>query len=253
MAERRMFAKTIIDSDAFLEMPMSTQALYFHLAMRADDDGFLNNPKKVQRMIGAADDDLRVLISKRFLIPFESGVVVIKHWKIHNYIRNDRYKPTVYQEEKDQLTTKENGAYTLSRPAGIPSDNQPVYQMETQVRIGKARTGKDRIGQENSVYTRAREDGDDGFEDFWNAYPKKTGDIKQAYFEYVGALEHGATLGDMLSALEWQKQQPEWTGERARFIPSAEKWLRNRGWTAEKPRGAETGNIFLQMMEEGTT
>lgn len=103
------------------------------------------------------------------------------------------------------------------------------------------------------IQSESNPDDSDGFEDFWNAYPKKTGDIKQAYFEYVGALEHGATLGDMLSALEWQKQQPEWTGEKARFIPSAEKWLRNRGWTAEKPRGAETGNIFLQMMEDGTT
>ena len=99
MAERRMFAKTIIDSDMFLDMPLSTQALYFHLSMRADDDGFINNPRKIQRMIGAADDDLKVLVMKRFILPFDSGVVVIKHWKIHNYIRNDRYKETVYKEE----------------------------------------------------------------------------------------------------------------------------------------------------------
>ena len=97
MAERRMFAKTIIDSDAFLDMPLSAQALYFHLSMRADDDGFINNPKKIQRVIGGSDDDLKLLIAKRFLLPFESGVVVIKHWKIHNFIRTDRYKPTVYQ------------------------------------------------------------------------------------------------------------------------------------------------------------
>lgn len=162
MAERRMFAKTIIDSDAFLDMPMSTQCLYFHLAMRADDDGFLNNPRKIQRMIGAGDDDLRVLISKRFLLPFESGVVVIKHWKIHNYIRMDRYKPTVYQEELAQLTEKDNGAYTLGIPddnqvetIGIPDGNQTVYQMDTQVRLGKDRlvedsTGKDREGERSA-------------------------------------------------------------------------------------------------------
>ena len=89
MAERRMFAKTIIDSDSFLDMPLSTQALYFHLSMRADDDGFLNNSKKIQRMVGCSDDDLKLLIAKRFIIPFESGVVVIKHWRIHNYIRSD--------------------------------------------------------------------------------------------------------------------------------------------------------------------
>ena len=103
MAERRMFAKTIIDSDAFLDMPLSAQALYFHLSMRADDDGFINNPKKLQRLIGCADDDMRLLVAKAFIIPFESGVVVIKHWRINNYIRNDRYKPTNYTEEMAQL------------------------------------------------------------------------------------------------------------------------------------------------------
>ena len=134
MAERRMFAKTIIDSDAFLEMPMSTQALYFHLSMRADDDGFLNNPKKIQRMVGATEDDLKLLIAKNFIITFESGVIVIKHWKIHNYIQKDRYKPTVYQEEKGQLTTKDNGSYTLCI--------QDVSNLETQVRLGKVSIGK---------------------------------------------------------------------------------------------------------------
>ena len=132
-----MFAKTIIDSDAFLDMPLSTQALYFHLNMRADDDGFINNAKKIQRMIGASDDDLRVLMGKNFIIPFETGIVVIKHWKIHNYIRNDRYKPTVYQEEKAMLSEKENKSYTLGIPNG--------YQMETQVRLGKDSIGKNNI------------------------------------------------------------------------------------------------------------
>ena len=143
MAERRMFAKTIIDSDMFLDMPLSTQALYFHLSMRADDDGFINNPRKIQRMIGASDDDLKVLVMKRFILPFDSGVVVIKHWKIHNYIRNDRYKETVYKEERALLELKENGAYTeldtTGIPSGIPSSNQPGHQMETQVRLGQDR------------------------------------------------------------------------------------------------------------------
>lgn len=151
MAERRMFAKTIIDSDAFLDMPLSTQSLYFHLSMRADDDGFINNPKKIQRMIGASDDDLKLLIVKNFIIPFESGIVVIKHWKIHNYIRNDRYKETVYQEERALLAEKENKAYTLDTagiPSGIPSGTQAVYQTETQVRLGQDRIGKVSLDQE---------------------------------------------------------------------------------------------------------
>ena len=140
MAERRMFAKTIIDSDAFLYIPISARLLYYDLSMRADDDGFLNNPKKIQRMIGCSEDDLKLLIAKNFIIPFESGVVVIKHWKIHNYIRNDRYKETVYQEEKALLEVKENKAYTLGIPNG--------YQMDTQVRLGKDRLGEDSIGKD---------------------------------------------------------------------------------------------------------
>ena len=136
-----MFAKTIIDSDAFLDMPMSTQALYFHLSMRADDDGFINNPKRIQRMIGASDDDLKLLIAKSFIIVFESGVVVIKHWKIHNYIQSDRYKPTVYAEEKALLEVKKNKAYTLNNSECI----QNVYNTDTQDRLGKDRLGKDRL------------------------------------------------------------------------------------------------------------
>ena len=150
MAERRMFSKTIIDSDAFLDMPLSTQALYFHLSMRADDDGFINNPKKIQRMVGCNQDDITLLIAKRFVIPFESGVCVIKHWRIHNYIRTDRYKETPYQEEKSQLILKDNNSYTLSNemttvgiPSGIPDGVQNGYQCETQVRLGKDRLGKD--------------------------------------------------------------------------------------------------------------
>ena len=151
MAERRMFAKTIIDSDAFLDMPLSTQALYFHLSMRADDDGFINNPRKIQRMISCCDDDLKLLIAKNFVIPFESGVCVIKHWRIHNYIRNDRYKETVYLEEKSQLEVKENKAYKLTSTnkkqvdtVGIPDGDH----LDTQVRLGKDSIGKDSIEKE---------------------------------------------------------------------------------------------------------
>jgi hypothetical protein len=154
-----MFAKTIIDSDAFLDMPLSTQCLYFHLSMRADDDGFLNNCKKIQRTIGASDDDLRLLMMKKFIIPFENGIVVIKHWKIHNYIQSDRYKPTVYQEEKSQLVLKRNRAYSLCSdelhepdraklPESVVEQSvdaiciQNGYSLEAQDRLGKDRLGK---------------------------------------------------------------------------------------------------------------
>lgn len=177
MAERRMFAKTIIDSDAFLDMPLSTQSLYFHLSMRADDDGFINNPKKIQRMVGCGDDDLKLLMAKRFILVFDSGVIVIKHWKIHNYIRNDRYKPTLYQEEKAELAEKNSKAYTFKtevieseKHLGIPDDNRMGYQMDTQVRLGKDRLVKDK--KKNSVEQSSTMS--ELFEKIWKTYPKKT-------------------------------------------------------------------------------
>ena len=114
MANKRMFNIKIVDSDAFLDMPLSAQALYFHLNMRADDDGFVGNPKRIKNLIGASDDDLKLLIAKRFLLIFEDGVIVIKHWRIHNTIAKDRYKKTVYTDELKQLGIKENKAYTLN-------------------------------------------------------------------------------------------------------------------------------------------
>lgn len=141
MAERRMFAKTIIDSDAFLEMPQSTQNLYFHLAMRADDDGFVNNPKGIIKLVGAAEDDLKILTAKKFIIPFENGVVVIKHWRIHNYIQSDRKHPTKYREQLAALELDENGSYRAKNTECI----QIASKMDTEVRLGKDSIGEDNI------------------------------------------------------------------------------------------------------------
>lgn len=172
MAERRMFAKTIIDSDAFLEMPLSTQSLYFHLAMRADDEGFINNPKKIQRMVGASEDDLKLLCAKGFIIPFDSGVVVIKHWRIHNYLQKDRIKPTVYEDEKAMLTIKNNRAYSLSdglkvlpEPVAATDGKGDVYSMDTeciqnvygldsQNSIDKNRVDKNRLDKREGTRSR---------------------------------------------------------------------------------------------------
>ena len=145
MAERRMFAKTIIDSDAFIDMPVTARLLYYDLAMRADDDGFVNSPKKIMRMIGASQDDLGILILRKFIIPFENGVVVIKHWRIHNYIRKDMYHETKYKEEKALLTTDENNAYTLSVTNPLQVCDETVTNPSTQDRLGKDRLGKDRL------------------------------------------------------------------------------------------------------------
>jgi len=134
-----MFAKTIIDSDAFLDMPISARLLYYDLGMRGDDDGFINNPKKIMRMMGASEDDLKLLALKKFIIPFESGIVVIKHWKIHNYIQKDRYTETKYKAEKSVLELDENKAYTVPNNGLDTPCIQNVYNMDTQVRLGKVR------------------------------------------------------------------------------------------------------------------
>lgn len=149
MAEKRMFTQKIVDSDAFLDMPLSAQALYFHLNMRADDDGFVNNPKKVQRVIGASEDDLKLLVVKRFILTFQSGVIVIKHWRMHNTLKSDRYKPTDYQEEFALLGMKSNKAYTeISKLE--PNRNQTVSNPEPQNRIDKNRLDLDKIRKENN-------------------------------------------------------------------------------------------------------
>lgn len=145
MAERRMFAKTIVLSDAFLDMPLSARCLYFTLGMLADDDGFVNSPKSIMRQAGASTDDLNLLMAKRFILAFESGIIVIKHWRIHNYIQKDRYKESKYIEEKATLTLDQNGAYTECI--------QNVSNLDTQVRLGKDRDrielGEGSIGEDN--------------------------------------------------------------------------------------------------------
>ena len=153
MAERRMFAKTIVLSDAFLDMPLSARCLYFTLGMVADDDGFVNNPKSIMRQCGAQEDDMKLLIAKKFVLAFDNGIIVVKHWRINNYLRNDRYTETKYKEERSTLTLDENGAYQMSSaefgipggiPDGIPSNADTQYG-ETQVRLGKDSIGKDNI------------------------------------------------------------------------------------------------------------
>ena len=141
MAERRMFAKTIVLSDAFLDMPLSARCLYFTLGMFADDDGFVNNPKSIMRQVGASNDDLSLLLAKSFILGFESGVIVIKHWRIHNYIQKDRYKESKYIEEKATIMVDQKGAYTKC----IHS----VSNMDTQDRLGEVSLVKDSIVEDN--------------------------------------------------------------------------------------------------------
>jgi hypothetical protein len=265
MAERRMFSKMIIDSDAFLSMPMSTQALYFHLAMRADDDGFINAPRKIARMVGAAEDDMKILIGKRYILAFASGVIVIKHWRIHNYIQSDRYKPTLYQEEKSALVIKDNKSYTeasrLPAPANEPEsvdnpdDIQNGYKMDTQVRLGKDRlelgkekesTGADAPAPSSKKPAKHKQnpkkntaadlsaEAEGRFQIFWSAYPKKVAmPTAQKAFR---KLNPDATLMEIiLKAIKNQKISIQWTTDNGQYIPNPSTWLNNRRWEDKMP------------------
>ena len=153
MAERRMFSKSIVLSDAFLSLPASARCLYFSLGMLADDDGFVGNIKSIQKMIRARSGDLSALINARFIIYFQSGVVLIKHWRINNLIKSDRYKPTNYQKELSKIMAENNGAYTERNQNGTSLEtvwNQSGTKVEPvwNPRLGKDRLGKDRLGKD---------------------------------------------------------------------------------------------------------
>lgn len=240
MAERRMFAKTIVTSDAFLDMPATTRSLYMLLCVLADDDGFVNAPRSIMRQSGATDDDMKLLIAKRFVLTFESGVVVIKHWRIHNLIQKDRYKETKYLEEKSLLVLDENNAYTEADSTVYPECIQPVSKPEPQVRLGKVSTGKDRVG-----------------EDIEEAEPPKPTRHKYGMYKNV-----------LLSDEDYQKLQEEFPHDYtdrierlSEYIASTGKKYKNhlatiRAWarkdTAYKAGSkAKNSNPFLDMVGDG--
>ncbi len=150
MARKRMVSLDIIDTDLFMDMPSSTQCLYFHLLVRADDDGFVDSPRKIIKMVNCSDDDMKILLAKGFIIPFESGVCVISHWKIHNTIQIDRYKETLYLKEKQELETDDSKLYTKCI--------QNVSKMETQIRLDKIRLEENRIDKYSVVVPPLLED-----------------------------------------------------------------------------------------------
>lgn len=260
MAERRMFAKSVIDSDLFLDMPLSAQCLYFHLAMRADDDGFVNCTKKVVRLLGASDDDLKLLAAKQFVLPFQSGVIVIRHWRVHNYLRADRYKATEHQQERALLEVESSGAYCLtSKPdtIGIPSGNQRL----TQGRLGEESKGDipplpptgEGGGMKQTALPRAtleeaqaspapkksaasarqkRQPPAAAFDRFWEAYPRRQGK-EAARKAWAKMRPDAALLEDMLAALERQRASDQWRKDGGRFIPLPATWLNGRRWEDE--------------------
>lgn len=157
MAQRRMLSKQITETDLFMDMPLSAQALYLHLLMNADDDGFIGNAKTIMRMVGGSNDDFKILVAKNFIIVFDDGITVIKDWRIHNYIQKDRYHQTIYKDHLKMLNVDTNGAY-IELKGMYTECIQDVSKMDTQVRLGKVSIGQVKEEEEyNQSLTRERE------------------------------------------------------------------------------------------------
>ena len=147
MAEKRMFSSNVIDSDAFLDMSPTARLLYYDMGMRADDDGFIDSPKKIMRIIGASDSDLKELIDNEFVLRFDSGVIVIRHWYVNNRVRRDTYHETIYTEEKSRLFMEKNNVYQL-RNDSVTDTLQTRDEIGSQIRGGEDRIDKDRLGKD---------------------------------------------------------------------------------------------------------
>lgn len=173
MAQKRMFSLSVVDTDNFLEMPISSRLLYYELGMRADDDGFVDNWKKILLFTGLKQDDMKVLISKKFIIPFESGVIVIRHWRLNNYLQNDRTKPTIYQEELKQLGLDNNNVYIMDTECihSIDKNSIDKYSIEEKENTKRKRFIKPTI-DEIQEYCNERNSGINA-EAFYDFYESK--------------------------------------------------------------------------------
>ena len=218
MADRRMISTKVIDTDSFIDMPATARLLYYDLNVRADDDGFIDSPKKITKMIGASMDDLLTLVSNQFIIQFESGVYAIRHWHVHNSIKADRYQPTRHLVEKAQLSLDVNKVYELGESNSDTEWNQLGAETEPQVRLGKIRLDKVR---ESTC-----------FEKFWNAYPRKVGKgaAEQSFKKYRPDDE---LLKTILAAIENQKRLEQWQKDNGKYIPNPATWLNQKRWEDE--------------------
>lgn len=237
MGERRMFSGKVIITDDFLELPATARCLYFTLNMFADDDGFLDNYKTVMRICNAAQNDFDILKMKSYVIDFNNGVIVIRHWKVHNLIQADRYKATAYVDEKEMLSLDNKKAYVLINAAcealpktqAEPAENTVYTECIQDVYTSKDKTSKDKASKFNNNTVQA-----DAFNQFWNAYPAghKTG---KQYCEKALAkvLKTGVTIETLLQALEEQKRSKQWTKDGGQYIPNPATWLNQGRWEDE--------------------
>jgi len=263
-----MFAKTIVLSDAFLDMPATARCLYFTLGMFADDDGFVNNPKSIMRQCGASDDDMKILLSKKFVLIFESGVIVIKHWRINNYLQKDRIQPTKYIEEKQKLDVEPNGGYTLKDNVYTGMYTEGVY---TQNRvIGNNVISSNLIKDIKNIPSNSPQEAIDlpseatasgtanaellsieesWFTAFWERYPVKR-DKKAAHKTFLKVCKKQETYDAIMNALD--RQIPTWKDPK--YIPYPSTWLNGERWNDEiKPTKQAFSIPFPEIYEGGNT
>jgi uncharacterized phage protein (TIGR02220 family) len=268
MAERRMMSKKIIDTDNFLDMPQSTQCLYFHLLLRADDDGFIQSPKSIMRITGCKDDDLKLLIAKGFVIGFETGVIVIRHWRIHNYVQSDRYSKSELPEAKS--VELKNKVYEVVEPPINPDNTcmdtkwiQNGYNLDTQIRIDKIREEENRI---ETLCHVTHDDVDKSHFEIIEYLNLKTGSkFKPTTKPYVQAirsrLKEGYTVSDFKTVID--KKCREWQGTKLEkyltpktlFAPSHFDTYLNSNETAamtDTERNIAELNALIDAAERGT-
>lgn len=257
MPERRMFTQKITESDAFTDMPLSSQALYFHLNMSADDDGFVNNPKRIAKSIGASEDDLKLLLIKRFILGFDSGVIVIKHWRMHNLLRKDRYNPTQYQEEFKMLKIKDSGAYTEDGNQLATIWQPDGNQMAPQVRIGKDSIGyinNNTIIQDDqnsdipvqktkNAPVQKKKSYPDDFEELWQLYPRRIGKDK-ALKAFLRAKKDGVDKDTIKKGIEAYKAYIEAQGIDPQYIKQGSTWFNQRSWEDEYTIPTKKGSFY---------
>jgi len=264
---RRMFSDEVTETDAFLDMPIGSQLLYFRLGMNADDDGFIASPKMVMRMIGATDDELKILFAKKFLLSFQNGICVIKHWRINNYIRKQLYNETKYSKERSQLFIRPNGSYTFNPEGAIPLPeghfttkenvkNGAVDNTSTQrrPRIGKDRIGKDRIQHTVAiapvvvetvskpiVEAPASFEYNPLFVEFWTVYPKKTGKgAAHNSWNKIKPKVSRETADKIIASVRAYAQTQQWKKENGQYIPNPATFLNQRRWEDEIKGGSES-------------
>ena len=241
MADKRMFSKKLISSDAFLDMPLTTQGLFFHLAMRADDEGIVDCPNRIVREVKATQADLDLLIEKRYVLTFPSGVILIKHWKIHNYIAKDRFTPSTYTEELSMVCLKDNKSYT-ERIQGVDT----LLHQNREDKSSKEKGRKDEV-------VAPLFDMEKAWNDTFAVYPKKTSSavakttwldmlmpVLEANQKDVAILIANATK---MYVDDYKKKNPEDTAFR--YVPKYCDWLKNDCdyWMKEYEKAQKAVNV----------